>query len=483
MSKSLYILFILFLLNNLFAQNNRIVSMGGIDKAVKDTDLSLNLYDFGNNPAWLYQDEKQDWLKITPSFSGQNGKYRRYYDAQENNLYELNLTELKTLGKSGTFIGYTSYDYEERINVNRSLKYNTYAGEAFFFTDTTEGNVRYNGPKVGFVYSFELLHNLFIGANISYRILNGLKKIYSQAETLYRLVEGNLGIAYKFNENIVFGITSNLSDSQESIVAVSEQGTEIEVYNYRGETYSIKGRSTTVQQKVKKNGYGIGSQLYYVPSSKLELALKGNYSVSGTKILFPKGYLINVEDGFADFRNYDFNMKLKYFATKDLMFGVTAKYVNNNSWSKISGRDLLLWKWDLDESTFGAGVSYYFENNKLLIGLDYENNLVSADSNKYIDNRYDKLSSGNHLLKIGAEYEFLKNIFLRAGYNTGFEKIDIITGGNDVASHVVTLGCGINMKALNFDIALRYRSKTPNLVNAYSRNYIDAFAQIKLFTF
>src|SRR3989339_1834135 len=112
-----------------FAQESRTIGMGGLSYSIVDADHSFNPYDLGKNPAWLYLDETETWLKIMPSINYGEGDYKRYYDPQSFTDYNLGFRGIKTLGEDGTFFGETNYSYEMRRDINRSLKYDTYAGE------------------------------------------------------------------------------------------------------------------------------------------------------------------------------------------------------------------------------------------------------------------------------------------------------------------------------------------------------------------
>lgn len=182
MTRYLFMLFTLLLLTaGLNAQSIRTESMGGLGYSIIDEDNSLTPFDFGDNPAWLMNDQKHDWLKIVPSTQNSWGDYKRAYDPERKSLSGILFRGVKVL-EDGVFLGQTTYEYDYRKEVSRSLKYNTYNGEAFYMNDSTTGNFRYHGPSMKFSYSFEPADNLFAGASASYKILNGLKNTYSRAE-------------------------------------------------------------------------------------------------------------------------------------------------------------------------------------------------------------------------------------------------------------------------------------------------------------
>lgn len=467
------------------AQNLRIKSMGGIRYALQDSDNSLNLYDFCKNPAWMMNDEKQTWLKITPSYDRQWGDYKRLYDYQRGEMGGVSFSGLKPLGENGTFLGSASYTYEQRQNVYRSLKRNPYAGEAFFSADTTTGNFTYNGPRVGFSYSFELFPGLFAGTEANYQVLDGMKNIYSRAKTLYRDVDGKLGLAYEFPGNLVWGFSLGLFDSQESLEMKNTIGqTEVEIFNFRGETYSTWLRKETVNQKIRKQGRLGGTQLYYRPSENLEAALKADYILYDTKILLPRQSIKEFEEGFASFENYSFDFQTRYQPLRDMSFGASLGHAKDNSWSKNSERNLLLWKWNVNRTYLGVGTTFDIRSLDLLLGLDYEIELLKADSSKYIDVRFNKLSSTNNFLRIGAEYKLFQDTYLRAGYNLGKEQIDIVSGGSNVTISSASLGVEFKIfEETLIGFLMQYGNSSPRSYSDYSRDHFSAAATIRLNTF
>ena len=468
------------------AQESRTIGMGGLSYSIMDADHSFNPYDLGGNPAWLYLDEKETWLKIMPSINYGQGDYKRYYDPQSYTTYNLGFRGIKTLGEDGTFLGETNYSYEMRRDVNRSLKYDTYAGEAFFMADTNQGTFRYNGPSIKFMYSFELIPNLFVGASVNYRILDGLKNLYSRATVLYREVGGTVGLAYKLSENLSLGLTGVISDDQEKIEAKSEELTEVEIFNFRGETFSVRKRSSAVNQKIRKKGKGLGTQIYWIPNQESELGLSADIFNVQEDVLIP--YSTSTQsfqeysEGFANFQNYNIRAKGRYLMSEDWLIGTSVEFVHRSSWSKNPARDLLLWEWNVSSMTFGIGSSYHVTND-LLVSAEYEFENVIADSSKYIDSRVTDVLSNNHLIKAGTEYRVMENGFLRLGYNYGMIQKDILSGGANVNYHVVTCGFGIQfINLFDIDISIIYNSYQPKN-DARTRSRFGSYLTTKLYSF
>ena len=468
---------------NTSAQENRMQAMGGLNLGIVDEDNDLTPFDFGGNPAWMYLDKIETYLKISPSINNSWGEYRRRFDAESYINYQTAFEGVKTLGDIGTFLGFTSYNYEIRRNYYRSLKYNTYAGEAFFFTDTTSGNFRYNGPKVLLMYSWELLPNLYAGVSGSYRLMDGLKKVYTYAKTVYREVGANIGLAYILDDGIILGASYVYEDIQESIECSDVNLLDVETFNYRGETYFVKDRGSSVEQKVRKKQSTFSAQIYWKEEENHQIALQTNYSPANTRVLIPEGSFKEVEEGYTRFESFDVQCKAQFRLSNELNVGVYTAYFDNYSWSKHSHKNLLLWDWDISDFILGIGTSYKIIPN-VLVGADYKFSSKGIDSSKYIDGRFTKFISNDHSVKLGIEYEIVERIFIRSGYRIDFEEYELYTGGKNTARHSATLGFGIPLfNSMVCDTYIQYSNVSPNEFANHSRSFLGAFVSLRLNSF
>jgi hypothetical protein len=479
-----FVLLFIFTGSGVFAQYYRSEGMGGLTYSIKDNHYSLSIYDFGKNPAGLYEDEQTSQLSAMPYYGNTWGGYHRKYDPQGEHLYSVGFTGIKTLGTSGTFYGYTEYSYDERSDVYKNLRYNPYRGEGFFATDSSMGNIKYDGPKVCFMYSLEILPDLYFGASADYKILSGLKRIYSYAEVTYRDVSGVAGLSYKISDNLEVGATFELFDSQESMTCENIDLTEVEIWNYRGDKFAIKQRGSSVSQKEKYSGLGYGLQLYANPIKKLEIGFTGNYSSSDAKSLVAKSGLKEIEDNYASFEDYNCKLQAKYSPAAGLITGIYGAYFYNSSWTKNSQLDLKLWDWNTKEMVLGAGVSYGILPDKLLAGVEYEFSKTKADSSKFIDGIFVSPSSNNHLIRGGLEYQYSEDLIFRCGFNYKTEQIDFIAGGEDVILTAYTFGVCLRYfedTEINFNV--NYGNTYPKNSSDLKRKTFSSFAEVKLFSF
>lgn len=485
MKRCFYFIFIIFVLaTSIYAQKYRTESMGNLQFSIKDNDITMDLFDFGGNPAWLVESEKEMWLDINPSVSNNWGNYRRKYAPQGTYDLAAGVTGVKPLGTAGTFSASAYYNYEYNRKFYRSMKKYPYAGEAFFYADTTIGDVRYNGPIFSFMHSLNLFDNFYIGAKIDYQIIAGLKKIYSYAQTTYRDVAFTGGIAYKFSENFVLGAKYYLHDEQEKINAEDVNLFSIESYQFRGETFAVPYVSSSVSQKIKKQRNEIALQSFLAPINNIKIGTTFSYAEYDTKILVPKSQIIESPEGYSSFCEYDFKLRAQYIYSKNIITGLDFGYNYIDNWSRNESNNLLVWKWNTSSTYFLLGFSYNFDYLDLVIGSEFGVAINKSDSSKFIDNRFSNIKSKDKIAKIGFEITPITNYKLRGGLEFVNKEHDFIIGGDNVYYYSLTFGIGyayLDLADINF--MLNYKHCTVKDYNDLLRNEIYYKLTARLFTF
>nr|HPN39783.1 hypothetical protein [Melioribacteraceae bacterium] len=438
----------------------------------------------GKNPAWLVESEKEMWLNIDPSVSNNWGNYRRKYSSEGTYNLRTGVTGVKPLGKSGTFSASAYYDYEYNRNMNRSMKKYPYAGEAFFYADTTKGDFRFNGPTFSFAHSLEIIDNLYLGAQINYSILAGLKKIYSYTQTVYRDVAFVGGVAYKFSDDFVLGAKYYIHDEQEKISAEDVNLLSIESYQFRGETFAIPYVAPSVSQKIKKQRNEISLQSFISPIEKLKIGLVGSYAEYDTKILVPKSQIIEAPEGYSSFGEYDAKLQAQYLLSDNVTIGIETGYNKIDNWSRNESNNLLVWEWNTDCNYFLAGGSYKFNYADLIIGVEAGVINNSADSLKYIDSRFTNIKSSDIKLKLGFELTPYNGFKLRGGINYLNKEHDFIYGADNLSVYCFTFGIGYKYLDLA-DINLGFGYNTYSIKNysEINKNEINTKLTLRLFTF
>lgn len=451
-------------------QSIRLQTMGDLTTAVPDSEYGLNAYDLGRNPAWLLPDERADWLRILPGIEFTEGSYRRLYDPERITQYGAAFDGISVLGDAGTFRGSTAYTVDQRFGVYRSVKRSPYAGEAFFLRDTTTGDVTYRGPVVHFEYAYEVLPALYAGVAVTYRILDGLKEIYSNTKTQYREVGGTIGIAVVPGPGLVIGATYAPSSVQERIEAKSDDLLDVEIAHFRGETYSYTHRSASIDHTISARSHEFGAHLFWQPGAGTTLGMLGSYTACGQRDLVSREQSIDQEDGYTDSERINGQVVGRIPVTDRLDLSLFSEFHSRTDWSRYTKENLTLWRWHEQEINAGAGFSYALQDRQIVVGLEYRYILMKLDSAKYIDNRYHSLYPATHVLRTGLEVLAADGVAIRAGLAWAASDTDPVAGQGRVTWYRASAG---GLIALSSSVRL-------DLLAEYSRSYTSVASRSTL---
>lgn len=471
---------LLSLVNIVYSQDLKSISMGNQTTAIQTEYSGLNIYDFSGNPAWLIKDQDEDILNIYSGFSNSYGNYRRYFSPEGISSQSIVFDQTKILRSSGTFRGIASYENINMREKNRSLRLNPYDGDAFFFSDTTSGNFNYKGPSIVLEHSLEITNKFLIGWKIDYALLRGLKQIYSFAETRFREAKLNIGAAYIFNPDLTLGISYDHYDSKESISANDINSINVITYLYRGEKQRIQRIGLTVTEDIKKYYDSGGLQLHWNPYKKISSILSFNYKYGRKKIIYPRNS-ITFTEGISKFEKYTSKFRLKYEFKKYLAFNLSSEYSYKSNWSKNPQYNLLIWKWNLSQTKLILGTNYKSASFPFELTFEVEYSRVSADSSKHMDNRFVSKNSDNYGFRIGGEYEFSK-FYLRAGFSFYNLKFDHLLGGSKRNIITYTLGTGFNISGKSeLQFAFLYNVSEAEKIAVKKLNEWQSYINLKIY--
>ncbi|MBP1655678.1 MAG: hypothetical protein H6Q31_279 [Bacteroidetes bacterium] len=460
-------------------QSLRVTSLGSMRYAVEDPQSSLSLYTFGGNPAWLINHERQGWLTFTPQANALWGEYRRLFDPGRVMTYGAGFEGVKPLDDRGTFRGYSSYIVEERSDVYRSIKRTPYGGEAYFLADSTTGSFTYKGPTIAFSYAYELFSGLFAGATLGYTVQDGLKDFYTMPKSLFRRVDGVVGVAYAVDSALAIGLTFRPVDEQERLEAKSDDLLDVELFNFRGETYAKRRSSSSIQHSVRLTGEEYGGQLHWALADGMQLAVGVSAGITRTRDEISTAYEEDFEDGFAQRTWYSGETRLRWAMTEDATVGCGVAYHHQREWSRYTALDLLLWDSKGSETTLGAGGSHRLSEDGATVACELDYAFVHADSSKYIDSRYAQIRTSEYRLRVGMEYPLTESVMLRGSYGYGGMGLDVRTGGSSVHGHTAILSVALPLGgAIYLEWLVRYSHR--DIESGAARNDFGAVALIRI---
>lgn len=444
------------------AQDLRLESFGAMRHALDDPRASLSLYRLGKNPAWMVREETASWLSFTPQIGNQWGEYRRMYDPGHIAAYGAGFEGVKPLGSRGTFRGAAMYSVEERSSVYRSLKRTPYAGEAYFLTDTTTGSFTYKGPSVTFVYAYELFPGILIGGEIGYALQDGLKDLPTNAEALFRRIQGTAGIAYDAGHGLALGLTVHPFDEQERINCDREDLLDVEVYRYRGERFARLRRDGEINQTVRLTGEEYSLQAEWMGENGLSAGVVGRAGISRTRDLVALSSVVKeFEDGFAQRTWYNTEVRLRMRLAPHLLAGCGVAHHHQREWSTYPAMDLLVWDATGSETVLGAGASLGLSEAGALAAVEAEYAFVHTDSSKHIDSRFTIVRTGEFRVRAGLEVPISGIGTLRAAYGLGSMSMDVRTGGRDVTEQSASAGAAVPVgNGMQVEWLTRYTHRT-----------------------
>ena len=460
-------------------QSLRIATLGSMRYAVEDPQASLSLYTFGGNPAWLIRHKPHEWLTFMPAAGALWGDYRRLYEPGRVSTYGAGFEGVMPLDESGTFHGYSSYVVEERSDVCRSLKRTPYAGEAYFLADSTTGSFTYKGPEIAFSYAYELFSDLFVGATLGYTVQDGLKDIYTMSRSMFRRVDGVVGIAYAVDPDLALGVTFRPVDEQERLEAKSDDLLDVEIFNFRGETYAKRRSGSSIEHKVRLTGEEYGAHVHWQPGESMQLAADARGGIKRTRDQISTVYEESFEDGFAQRTWYSGEARLRWALSGDVTVGCGVAYHHQREWSRYTALDLLLWDSKGSETTLGAGGSYRLSDEGALVACELDYAFVHADSSKYIDSRYAQVRTSEYRFRLGMEYPLTRAVMLRGSYGYGGMGLDVRTGGRSVREHAGNLGVALPLGGpLHLEWIVRYTHRTAD--TGAGRNDVGTLVLVRI---
>jgi len=487
--------------NSALCSQTRLFSMGDLSLVIEDEDNDINLYDFGNNPAWIVMNQKISWGRGSSFLNHESGPYRRILDPQT--LFTLNSSfdAVKTFGPDKVFFGYVGYYYYDNKKIAGSVEKYPYEDkfgllDSAGFVDVDKdneideisSNFTYTGPDLFAGHSRRISKNTFIGATVGYRLEHGVKREYIWPETYLRTFNFNFGIAHIFPKGIVLGLSFKPYDTQERIdLDPGLQGGSVvkDVVGFQWRV-PISSMTRTTKNKIYETG------------------LQGIWDLGRTLV---SGFIINYEfksleinDGLTDADRvvywqsdgYHFEYRGLWRVAPDV-FNVGFSYGRNyqDTWTKNPIFNTVLDEGPVTDEHYGLGIGV-FPSQSFRCGTEVHFYQYKEDITDYIargtrDTRIENLS-----YNIGGEFRLEKNFWVRSGIvyaEYSFEG-EILPEDRlrENTSFEIRWGLGYSSEKALIDLAIGYNRTRGDALNTQhiiipdaSREKLNLFVSSKFF--
>jgi hypothetical protein len=473
--------------HSIFGSQTRLFSMGDLILIMEDEDNEINLWDFGQNPAWVVMDQKVSWGRGSTLLDREDGAYRRILDPTVLLTSNSYFDAVRTFGPDKVFFGYVGYYYYKNEKIVGSVEKYPYADEfglldsAGFVDVDKDGTIddiradfTYTGPDLYAGHARRISKNTFVGATIGYRLEHGVKRAYIWPETYLRTFNFNFGIAHKFPKGIVLGLSFKPDDTQERIdLDPGLQGGSIvkDVVGFQWRI-PISTMTRTTRNKVYQTG------------------LQGTWDLGRSLV---NGFVLNyifksleINDGLTDASRvvywqgdgYGFEYRGLWRVTPNtLNLGFSYDRIYLKSWTKNPIFNTVLDEGPVTDEHYGVGVGV-FPSQRFRCGTEahfykYKEDVTDYVSKDIRDTKIDSLT-----LSLGGEFGFDKNFWLRSGliyaeYSVDGKALpeDILRDNN---SFEIRLGFGYSSDKALIDLALGYNMTKGDALNEQHIIYTDA---------
>jgi len=406
------------------------------DEYIRDY-FEPNIYDISKNPALYRISYRNNFSIYNIQGERQLNNYARYFDPRQKNNAGLDLRWIKQLTKNSTLASGVKYQRSDHFNVTRSLEKNYYA-HYFSFTDTTTGNIEYQGPRLWILYNHELADKLLLGLEIDYGVERGLKDVYTECETILRSVDAKMGIGYHSpDEKTILGINTRYFNRQGKYEAVKEMEDALVKTWFGYNLYYPENPRRVNRKNDDREGYKIGVQLERknILNTGCGARLSGSYGQTKNSIEVGRPSLPQ-QRGYWEREGFQFTGNIYYHKEKikGLLY---VKYKNYFDWAKPKEFKVVALENDEEISKIG-GLFQIHPLPKLQLDLGFELSSFSRDYSEYAAAFNYNQDRNHNFLLTGGQYELnsISGLHLHAKYGSyepdfhwpDTEQFDVIGG-------------------------------------------------------
>lgn len=224
----------------------------------------LNFYDFGLNPAGLFDDEQRKSLQIRQHGEITSGEYRLPFDAQESLEQHYFVRSIQPLTENDLFKGYFAYHRQSDQNILYLDQSENLGDNPYLFADSSNGDFTLNGLYWAAEWAHRFNRNWQSGVMFYYNVDQRLKNVFPKPLNKHRNIHFNYGLQYQ-KQSWAVGLSYGYFDDQEKIEITKynlEQDLTPVILKFRFSDLPVIERGkTSEERKITNYGHRISLQL------------------------------------------------------------------------------------------------------------------------------------------------------------------------------------------------------------------------------
>lgn len=450
--------------------------MGSCELILSDKDNELNVFDFGENPAALVEDQRETWMAAQIWADYVKGNFRRQLDPKNQNQLNIQAEAVKPLGPDRTFRGFIRYYTEELQNIDRALEYEPYH-DIFTAIDTTRGTFDYYGPILGLEYSRQVSSRIALGVKVVYRLQDGLKREPSKTKVDGRIMHGVVGAYFRPHRHLALGLAFRPFSVQYRLNADKSFLLDYPIiYKFFGDSLLVKNeRVSSYNRRTRGAGFCTDGVIIYRFCSEFRLACKAGYELESKQI--DEGS----SAGHRDIDDYGSWQKQGTWAKAicrmhphfwPLTFGISLDWRSWNAWARTPRFQTLFEEMNGGWTKYGFGFAFEKTDYPFTLGVEYYATKFNEEKYNYYQNYEWRRQNRVEFLKVGGEIRVTPGFAARFGGGIGKEVAEYHLSFDPVRVVRLSISVGVKLNQFNFDLTAYYEKLRPNHDNAIRERFL-----------
>lgn len=224
---------------------------------------SLNFYDFGFNPAGLFDDEQKKSLQIRQYADFISGAYRLPFDADESKDQHYFVRSVQPLTENDIFKGYFAYHRKSDQQIMFVDQSENLGNNPYLFADSSTGDFALNGLYWAAEWAHRFNSNWQSGASFYYNVDQRLKDVFPKPLNKHRNIHVSYGLQFQ-SGSWTAGMSYAYFDDQEKIEIskynLDQDLTPIMLKFRFSDLPVIERAKTSEEREINNYGHQIGLQ-------------------------------------------------------------------------------------------------------------------------------------------------------------------------------------------------------------------------------